>query len=628
MKNAFFDKIADHQIGVTRGTENIVPEKDYHRIVRDVFEDLSRVIAHTLGPAGGNTLITETSGGVPIYPTKDGFTVMNGHLYDNLAYESIYRCIRDVSSRMHEYVGDSTSSGIIWACDFYKKIDKYLSRHKEITPYGAGKLLKLIREQIENLLKQSKYIIDIRDMKKEQKAKIYRKIASVAANNDSEFGKKVADVYLDSKTDYPYISIKPSNNADEKIEKNLGFEFDHGYTHAHMANQADGISAEYDDPLFLLVDGPLLDNSIDQLKQYVFWVTRDLEVPRPLVIIASEYGVKARDFFTECCTGMVAINRATGQQTIVKLPVVAIVFNMISEQGMGLLKDIECVLGAKALQTNNGALQAPPDNPAILLQMLGRADHIKVQNHYTGIKGGGGSEQERKTRIEELQRLINQNLDKIQHGVLQEARIRGYQRRIGMLMGEMSIIYVGGDAYKQKRTNADIYDDAVRAVKCCIDNGITLGGNVAVNACIKNSKAIICNEVLKKIKDTNERMNVAIGITDAKLSKIIDDILDIVADSSKAAFREVFKNAIPKKSTREKIFKELDKRAIATESNPFAFATFDLIGNKFEEFSDNLDELPELIVPGNTDLELLKSVFMIIDIFLTSNQLMSLIPKR
>ena len=62
--------------------------------------------------------------------------------------------------------------------------------------------------------------------------------------------------------------------------------------------------------------------------------------------------------------------------------------------------------------------------------------------------------------------------------------------------------------------------------------------------------------------------------------------------------------------------------------------TYNLIKNEFEQINYNSDgtintvSVPDLIVPGNTDVECLKSVFSILSLFLTSNQLISVMVRE
>jgi hypothetical protein len=52
--------------------------------------------------------------------------------------------------------------------------------------------------------------------------------------------------------------------------------------------------------------------------------------------------------------------------------------------------------------------------------------------------------------------------------------------------------------------------------------------------------------------------------------------------------------------------------------------------DKYEVVSDMIDtkHVPDLIVPGNTDSEILRTVFSIVGLFLTSNQLITLLVDK
>lgn len=629
MKNLFENSnsksIVKHQIKVPRARENIVPPKAMKKVFLNVFDDLSRMIKYTIGPAGGNTLVTEPYASTPIYPTKDGFTVMNNHIYDNPTYESIYRIVRDISGRTNQELGDATTSSVVIAADFYKRITHYLSRHKEITPYGAKNLLDSVLTAITNGLKSNNYIAKIDTLPKKEKIEIYRKIATIAANNDSSIADVIAEAYDKAHTEHPFIDVQKSYNAETTVDTDVGFEIPYGYNINYMANAADGITAEYDKPLILLVHGPLYEKSLPFMKQWIRWIAEDPANPRPLVIMAEEFSKEVLDYLTLCRTGIT--RTINGQRVLVSLPVLSICFNMSTEYGNWRVQDLEAILGAKALQTNNGNLIVTPSSATEFLMMLGRADHIESRFAYTRIRGGAGDPAVRQGRIEEIKRLLEQNKDAVQHGVQSAARIELLKKRISMLEGEMQIIKVGGDSYKEKQNRKLIFDDATCAVKACINNGVTLGGQVSVTDLINRHKAELINAIYNDLNTPGAVKNIGINLTEAHLRKIIDDILEITSKASKAAFLAVFANASNDKRWIKKTFKQF--------SGPHTCQTYNLLTNTFEELVVKEDgaldtdfDIPDLVVPGNTDYECLKSTFSILGLFLTSNQLISLMVKE
>lgn len=632
-ENANSKEIVAHQIKVKRARENIVPPKQMKKVFLNVFDDLSRMIKYTIGPAGGNTLVTEPYASTPIYPTKDGFTVMNNHIYDNPTYESIYRIVRDISGRMNQELGDATTSSVVIAADFYKRITKYQAHHKEITPYGIKNLLDATLETISEYLKKYNYVVDVKNLDKRTQIEIYRKIATIAANNDSAVGDVISEAYEKAHSDHPYIDVQTSFNEETCIDTDVGFEIPYGYNIAYMANGADGITAEYDKPLILLINGPLGDKSVNFLKMWIKWIAEDPANPRPLVIMAEEFSKEVLDYLTLCRTG---ISRSiNGQRVLVRLPVLSICFNMSSEYGNWRVQDLEAILGAKALQTNNGNLIVTPSNATEFMMMLGRADHIESRFAFTRIRGGAGEESVRKGRIEEIKKLLNQNRDAAQHGVQSAARLEILKKRISMLEGEMQIIKVGGDSYKEKRNRKLIFDDATCAVKACIEHGITLGGQVSISDLINNTKVGLITDIISRLNKPGSVKNIGINLTEKHLKNIISDILGLIKVSSKAAFTAVFENATNNKWWIYKTFNSFSGELNYSKIIPVpTVKTYNLIKNEFEQINYNSDgtintiSVPDLIVPGNTDVECLKSAFSILSLFLTSNQLISVMVRE
>jgi chaperonin GroEL len=608
------------QVKIQRAVENIIPPLDALKMFNDVFIDASNMMKRTIGPAGGNTLVTEPYAATPIFPTKDGFRVMNNHVYDDVPYEATFRMVRDLSSVVNQEVGDGTTSVVIIAAAIYKNIISYLKKHKDITPYGIKNIFDVVLKELSKILDE-KYIFDIKEYAQDVKVKIYEKIATIAANNDSYIGNMVAHAYTKTGSDYTYIDIQESLNEKDIMDVDVGFEITTGYIDRHMVTSADGITAEYNNPVYLIIDGPLIAEDLSSLQQWVAWT---LELNMPLVIIAAEYQKEIFDFLVRCRTTGFNMPTANGVVSV-RAPVIAVMLDTRTEYGMSRLHDLECALGAKALTTNNGKLMAPPTSIQDFHLIVGRSDSVISKPHYIRIRGGGGSRAERDARIAEIERDIMANIDGSQHGILEAGRIEMLRRRAGMLKGEMHIIRVGGDSYKEKKNRALIYEDAVMAVKNAIRHGITLGGNVSIGHAIKNNKPQLCTNIINEAK--KEKRNIMIDISDIKLMNVVYDILDIISNQSLAAFKAVFDNAINSKKIKNKIFNKI--------LVSYPAKTFNLIKNDFEgfNFGQNNDftfenYIPDLISPGNMDKEILRSCFSILGLFLTSNQLITVHTKK
>jgi chaperonin GroEL len=608
------------QIRVKRAVENIIPPEEAIRMFKDVFNDASRMMKCTIGPSGGNTLVTEPYATTPIFPTKDGFRVMNNHVYDDIPYEATFRMVRDLSSVVNQEVGDGTTSVVIIAASIYLSMIEYLEKNKEITPYGIKNIFDIILKQVTSIISKN-YVYDIKPLSHDLKVKIYEKIATIAANNDSRIGKAVADAYAKSGSDYTYIDIQESMNEKDIMDVNVGFEITTGYIDRHMVTNADGITSEYTNPLYLIVDGPLIAEDLPSLQQWIAW---SLSINAPLVIIAAEYQKEIFDFLVKCRTTGYKIPTEEGIATV-RAPIIAIALDNKTEYGMSRLHDLECALGAKALTTNNGKLMEPPKDMTDFKLLVGRSDSVLSKPHYIRIRGGGGSRAERDARIAEIEKDIASCIDSSQHGILEAGRVEMLRRRAGMLQGEMHIIRVGGDSYKEKKNRALIYEDAIMAVKNAIKHGITLGGNVSIYHSIVKNMDFICGNIISEFNLGT--YNIMINATKQKLKKVITDVLMIIAQGSLAAFRAVFDNATNDKEFIEKIFarfKETHRSCV----------TYNILSNKFESFNNfmilkNVDiSVPNLVSPGNMDVEILRATFSILGLFLTSNQLITVHTKK
>jgi chaperonin GroEL (HSP60 family) len=369
--------------------------------------------------------------------------------------------------------------------------------------------------------------------------------------------------------------------------------------------------------MYLLVDGPLLDYDLNAIGTFVNKVC--IAMKRPLVIMASEYSQAAINWFIQLRSGV----QVGESEELVRIPILAIIVNTANELGNERLRDLEAALGAKALPTKEGKLLDPP-NANTILSYLGRSSKIKTVPFYCRIIGAQGDEGEIAGRVAEIQKEIAAKSDSAQDETVGYERVESLKRRIAMLNGEMCSIKVGGIGYKEKEMKRLLVEDAVYATKATIDKGITIGGNVSIYQCINTYRNDIENEITANL--IKAKASIIIGNNEKDIKKVVSKLLDIVSTSFLSAYHNVLMNAFDNNHKVNKIINEIKK------SQPNAIS-FNIVKGEYEEFDRNnhsvnqvlgtVNYLPDLIVPGNTDIELMKSVFGIIGIFITSNQFMT-----
>ena len=81
--------------------------------IMNISEAAETAIGHTIGPYADATLIqTFADREVPVYNTRDGFTILQNMKFTQPIPNSIFKIIREASEFMQMKIGDSTSSGI------------------------------------------------------------------------------------------------------------------------------------------------------------------------------------------------------------------------------------------------------------------------------------------------------------------------------------------------------------------------------------------------------------------------------------------------------------------------------------------------------------------------------------
>jgi hypothetical protein len=346
----------------------------------------------------------------------------------------------------------------------------------------------------------------------------------------------------------------------------------------------------------------------------------------------------------------------------IKAPIMAVQLNTGTDYGMSHLQDLECALGAKSLSTYEGKLMDAPSTEQDLRLLVGRSDSVTSKPYYIRIRGGGGTRAEREARIAEIEKEIKTLADSARYAIQASGRVESLKRRAGMLKGDMHCIKVGGDSYKEKRNRSLIYEDAIMAVKNCIKHGITLSGNVSLYHSIMNNRSVITDHIVTAFCNKNETINVMIGKTPEKLRDVIREILVLIANGSLAAYEAVLDNATGDKKIKKTILDTIKGSTecvnynllteeyerfhtagdIFSDQEVFTHETYSQIRDLSEmwELFDTTDLdnehgsehlisfIPRLISPGNIDKETLRTIFSILGLFVTSNQLITVIPAE
>ena len=612
---------------------NIVNREKFHESVKFVFDQIAFSVGRTLGPGGGYTVISNIDATVPVYPTKDGYTVAHEYRFNDQTKWFIAEILKDIPRRMNLNVGDGTTSGLIIASELYDNLMKYelTEIHPEIGCILPPCSINIILEEIlavvmDEFIKDSKYIIKNTDIEREVENRLIRKIATISANNDPEIGESVSKLFVERSSNHVYITNEVGTDDETFIDKDVGFTFGGGFINPQMANQPDRITCKFEHPRFLLVDGPLTENDLPNLNKFITYVIEDLK--KPLVIVAKDFDQQVLNSIIARLTRCVIRDRAGNDTIHEKEPIACLTVDSQYEKSYDRLEDLRIILGCEVMSTKKGKIMEFRNNVSFIEAFLGSADEFKGTQLSTRIRRGGGAREPIMERIAHLEKRIGEISRN--DGILAFTSIAELEKRISMLNSDMTVINVGGANDKERRAKKLIYDDAILACQSAIENGFTLGGNVSIFHYLEFNIDNLVNSVSASIIEKGRHIVVGNGLEDVKT--IVGDIATIVKYAFKEAYYTAVENMVGNGTP---AFKKIDGIVYGTEYDGVVIddaikaklkerpIIFDLVTGKVSSLAD---EDPSPIVPGNTDFELMKAIFGTVGTLVSSNQFLTIYP--
>lgn len=416
---------------------------------------LADVVGSTLGACGKTVVISPyPASNIPPYTSKDGYSVCNAFTLDNEIENTGALLIKGAAQQTVLEAGDGTTSSTVIAQSIVniglKKIDE-----------GANpqELKSGIDKAVINVCETLKSLSDPID---DNNGKI-RNIAIISANNDVVIGGLIADVYKKIGTD-GILQIKDGKDAETKIEVSEGVEIDRGYISPDFSNNKEKMIYEAVDANVLICDY-ILNNFQTQLVPLFMQMDKKGITKNPLIIIAQDFDGEA--------WATLRANTIQGNLNccLIKYPNVS--------YGKQIVEDISILTGATVISSIMGL-----NMENALVEHLGKTPKVIISEQKSTIYAGGD-----KVKIEEHRKAIKVQLEDITDATLKEV----WEMRLGKISGKMGIIIAGGATPIEARERKDRIDDACRAVKSAIEEGVVPGGGVSLIRCIDN---------LNKLKET------------------------------------------------------------------------------------------------------------------------------
>ena len=400
------------------------------------IDTLANAVKVTLGPKGRNVIIEKKFGAPHI--TKDGVTVAKEVELSDAYQNTGAQLVKEVASKTGDDAGDGTTTATVLAQAIVAEGLKNVTAGASPMDIKRG-IDKAVAKVVDSIKSQAEKVGDNYD-KIEQ-------VASVSANNDPVIGKLIADAMRKVSKD-GLITIEEAKGTDTTIGVVEGMQFDRGYLSAYFVTNTEKMECEMEKPYILIYD-----KKISNLKDFLPILEPAVQTGRPLLVIAE-------DVDSEALTTLV-VNRLRSQ-----LKICAVKAPGFGDRRKEMLEDIAVLTGGVVISEEKGLKLEQAT-----IEMLGTADRITVSKDNTTIVNGAGDKQNIKERCEQIKAQIAATKSDYDKEKLQE--------RLAKLSGGVAVLYVGAASEVEMKEKKDRVDDALRATRAAIEEGIVPGGGVA-----------------------------------------------------------------------------------------------------------------------------------------------------
>ena len=400
------------------------------------IDTLANAVKVTLGPKGRNVIIEKKFGAPHI--TKDGVTVAKEVELADAYQNTGAQLVKEVASKTGDDAGDGTTTATVLAQAIVAEGLKNVTAGASPMDIKRG-IDKAVAKVVDSIKGQAETVGDNYD-KIEQ-------VASVSANNDPVIGKLIADAMRKVSKD-GVITIEEAKGTDTTIGVVEGMQFDRGYLSAYFVTNTEKMECEMEKPYILIYD-----KKISNLKDFLPILEPAVQTGRPLLVIAE-------DVDSEALTTLV-VNRLRSQ-----LKICAVKAPGFGDRRKEMLEDIAVLTGGVVISEEKGLKLEQATT-----EMLGTADKVTVSKDNTTIVNGAGDKENIKERCEQIKAQIVATKSDYDKEKLQE--------RLAKLSGGVAVLYVGAASEVEMKEKKDRVDDALRATRAAIEEGIVPGGGVA-----------------------------------------------------------------------------------------------------------------------------------------------------
>jgi len=455
--------------------KNIIFDEKARQSLKKGIDKITSAVRVTLGPRGSNVVLDKGFGSPVI--TNDGVTIAKEIELQDKVENIGAELMKQAAEKTNDIAGDGTTTAILLAASIINSGLKYLTAGANPLSLkrGVSRATALVIEKLKEI---------------SQKVSTQEDIINVAtiSSGDPEIGKLIADIIKEVGKD-GVITVEESKTLGLSHEIVKGLQFDRGYVSPYMVTNPEKMEAVLDNPYILITDKKL--SSIHEILPLLDKIVQSGK--KELLIIADDISGEA--------LATLVVNKLRGV-----LNVVAVKAPGFGDRRKELLGDIAVVTGGKVISEELGLKIDKAE-----ISDLGQARRVKVDKEKTTIIDGLGDKEEINKRIKQIKKELEVTESDFDKEKLEE--------RLAKLSGGVAVIKVGAPTEVEQKERQYRVEDAVRATKAALEEGVVAGGGIAL---IRSKKVL--DDL--KLEDEDEQMGVEI------IKKSLEEPLRQIAENS------------------------------------------------------------------------------------------------
>ena len=435
-------------------SKKIIKDEESLKKIQAGVNKLNDAVKNSLGPSGLNIILDKD-----IFPqvTSDGVTAVKEVFLKDRLENVGANIVKEASIKTSLEAGDGTTTSVVLANSIINNAVRYI-----LSGCNSMDLVKGIKKAEEVVVKELKKL----SKPVESEDDVFN-VAKISCR-DVELAKKLAGIVYNAGKDVT-VAVEDSNIVGVESEIVNGFEIERGFYSPFMATNINRMEAELKDAYVII-----FNKRISRFQDIA-----------PSLDLCLKNGTKdvlliANDFDNEVI-GNCVLNKSKGilNAVCIKAPMF---YNYTREA----LEDIALFTNAKVIDIGFG-LEKEPN-----IEYFGKAEKIIVTKDRTTIINNPNMDdiRERVSVIKEQEKKVKEEISKDQ-----------LKKRANKLLAKAITIKVGAYSDYEQQELKDRIDDAVRAIKSAMDEGIVVGGGVALINTLPE---------LKKIKDWNTNWGVRV----------------------------------------------------------------------------------------------------------------------